>query len=125
MHGPGQFRQVVDIVGFARDVQVGGFMRVAHADARTVRDGGRFRGLVEPRCGIATVVGERFGADGLVLHRLVAQGLVLNRLVADHVTMSFLTWFMTLAAASLIVAFTLAWRPRALAVLAEPFVRAR
>jgi hypothetical protein len=46
-------------------------------------------------------------------------------LAADHITMSFLTWFMTLAAASLVVAFTLAWRPRALALLAEPFVRAR
>jgi hypothetical protein len=46
-------------------------------------------------------------------------------LVADHVTMSFLTWFMTLAAASLIVAFTLAWRPRALAVFAGPFAKAR
>jgi hypothetical protein len=54
----------------------------------------------------------------------LAAALALS-LVADHVTMSFLTWFMTLAAASLIVAFTLAWRPRALAVLAEPFVRAR
>jgi hypothetical protein len=43
-------------------------------------------------------------------------------LLADHVTMSFLTWFMTLAAASLIVAFTLAWRPRALAPFAAPFV---
>ena len=46
-------------------------------------------------------------------------------LAADHVTMSFLTWFMTLAAASLIVAFTLAWRPRTLAVFAGPFARSR
>jgi hypothetical protein len=52
---------------------------------------------------------------------VVALGL---SLAADHITMSFLTWFMTLAAASLVVAFTLAWRPRALALLAEPFVRA-
>ena len=42
-------------------------------------------------------------------------------LIADHITMSFLTWFMTLAAASLIVAFALAWRPRILAVFAGPF----
>ena len=44
-------------------------------------------------------------------------------LIADHITMSFLTWFMTLAAASLIVAFVLAWRPRTLAVFAGPFAR--
>jgi hypothetical protein len=44
-------------------------------------------------------------------------------LVADHVTMSFLTWFMTLAAASLLVAFTLAWRPRLLSIVV-PWVRA-
>jgi hypothetical protein len=43
-------------------------------------------------------------------------------LAADHVTMSFLTWFMTLAAASLIVALTLSWRPRTLVVFAAPFV---
>ena len=44
-------------------------------------------------------------------------------LVADHITMSFLTWFMTLAAASLIVAFALAWRPRTLGVFAGPFAK--
>lgn len=54
----------------------------------------------------------------------LAAALALS-LVADHVTMSFLTWFMTLAAASLIVAFTLAWRPRTLALFAGPFARAR
>jgi hypothetical protein len=42
-------------------------------------------------------------------------------LAADHVSMSFLTWVMTLAAASLVVAFTLAWRPRALNIFAAPF----
>jgi hypothetical protein len=44
-------------------------------------------------------------------------------LAADHATMSFLTWFMTIAAASLVVAFTLAWRPRMLAVFTLPFGR--
>jgi hypothetical protein len=46
-------------------------------------------------------------------------------LLADHVTMSFLTWFMTLAAASLLVTFTLAWRPRTLVVFAGLFARSR
>lgn len=35
-------------------------------------------------------------------------------LAADHASMSFLVWFMSLAAGALGVAFTLAWRPRAL-----------
>lgn len=35
-------------------------------------------------------------------------------LAADHVSMSFLVWIMTVAAGALGVAFTLAWRPRAL-----------
>jgi hypothetical protein len=46
-------------------------------------------------------------------------------LLADHVSMSFLTWFMTLAAASLLVAFTLAWRPRTLVVFAGLFATSR
>jgi hypothetical protein len=50
---------------------------------------------------------------------------LLLALAADHITMSFLTWFMTLAAASLIVALTLAWRPRTLSVFAGPFRDAR
>jgi hypothetical protein len=54
----------------------------------------------------------------------LAAALALS-LLADHVTMSFLTWFMTLAAASLVVAFTLAWRPRTLAVFAGPFASTR
>jgi hypothetical protein len=54
----------------------------------------------------------------------LSAALVLS-LLADHVTMSFLMWFMTVAAGSLLVAFTLAWRPRALAPLAGPFARAR
>jgi uncharacterized protein DUF3325 len=39
-------------------------------------------------------------------------------LLADHVTMAPLVWVMSLTAAALIVAFTLAWRPR----LLRPFV---
>ncbi|MET3497891.1 DUF3325 domain-containing protein [Variovorax boronicumulans] len=31
---------------------------------------------------------------------------------ADHVSMASLVWFMTLACAALVVAFTLSWRPR-------------
>jgi hypothetical protein len=45
-------------------------------------------------------------------------------MAADHITMSFLVWVMSLAAASLIVAFTLAWRPRWLVALAPRFGRA-
>jgi hypothetical protein len=36
---------------------------------------------------------------------------------ADHVTMAPLVWVMALAAAALVVAFTLAWRPRFLVPL--------
>jgi hypothetical protein len=76
------------------------------------------------------VTGERSLPDPTRRNLRIAGALALCAalalsLVADHVTMSFLTWFMTLAAASLCVAFTLAWRPRALAPLAVPFVRAR
>jgi Protein of unknown function (DUF3325) len=39
-------------------------------------------------------------------------------LAADHTSMAVLVWVMALAVAALIVAFTLAWRPRWLAVLA-------
>lgn len=38
----------------------------------------------------------------------------------DHVSMASLVWVMSLAAAALIVAFTLSWRPRLLAWLALP-----
>jgi hypothetical protein len=38
-------------------------------------------------------------------------------LQVDHVSIASLVWIMSLAAAVLIVAFTLAWRPRALAWL--------
>lgn len=37
---------------------------------------------------------------------------------ADHATMAVLVWVMSLAAGSLVVALTLAWRPRWLAFLA-------
>lgn len=39
-------------------------------------------------------------------------------LAADHATMAALVWVMFLAASALVVAFTLAWRPRWLAWLA-------
>lgn len=38
-------------------------------------------------------------------------------LAADHATMAPLVWIMALAAAALMVAFALAWRPRALGAL--------
>jgi uncharacterized membrane protein len=38
-------------------------------------------------------------------------------LLVDHPTMASLVWVMVLAAAALAVAFTLTWRPRALAPL--------
>ena len=40
----------------------------------------------------------------------------------DHVSMAALVWVMSLAAAALIVAFALSWRPRLLAWLALPGV---
>jgi len=39
-------------------------------------------------------------------------------LTADHASMAVLVWVMSSTAASLLVAFTLAWRPRWLRVLA-------
>lgn len=39
-------------------------------------------------------------------------------LAADHASMAVLVWVMSSTAASLLVAFTLAWRPRWLRVLA-------
>jgi hypothetical protein len=69
-------------------------------------------------------------ADGTRRALRIAGSLALGvalvlALVTDHITMSFLTWFMTLAAASLIVAFALAWRPRTLAVFAGPFAKSQ
>lgn len=40
-------------------------------------------------------------------------------LVADHVSMAFLVWIMTLSAAALLVAMTLAYAPRSLSWLAR------
>lgn len=62
-------------------------------------------------------------SDGMIvlLRVLGVCALVLSLLLcllADHVTMAPLVWVMSLAAAALIVAFTLAWRPR----LLLPFV---
>jgi hypothetical protein len=53
----------------------------------------------------------------VMLRVLGASALVLSLvlcLLADHVTMAPLVWVMSLAAAALVVAFTLAWRPRVL-----------
>jgi hypothetical protein len=51
----------------------------------------------------------------------VALGLCL---AVDHASMAVLVWVMSLVAAALLVAFTLAWRARWLRALA-PWVRAR
>lgn len=53
----------------------------------------------------------------IALRVLGALGLTLSLFLclrADHVTMAPLVWVMALAAAALIVSFTLAWRPRIL-----------
>ena len=57
----------------------------------------------------------------VIMRILGATALILSLvlcLLADHVTMAPLVWVMSLAAAALIVALTLAWRPR----LLLPFV---
>lgn len=61
--------------------------------------------------GIVIAMLRVLGASALVLSLVLC-------LLADHVTMAPLVWVMSLAAAALIVAFTLAWRPR----LLLPFV---
>ena len=48
-----------------------------------------------------------FGAVALALSLWLCLGV-------DHVSMASLVWVMSLAAAALLVAFTLAWRPRSL-----------
>lgn len=47
-------------------------------------------------------------------------------LAVDHGSMASLVWFMTLAAAALLITFTLSWRPRLLAPLVAwvPWTRA-
>jgi hypothetical protein len=49
-----------------------------------------------------------------VMGLLLSLGLCLN---ADYASIAALVWIMSLAAAALAVAFTLAWRPRMLAPL--------
>ena len=59
-------------------------------------------------------------ATALALRALGAAALALSLwlcLRADHGSMASLVWVMALAAAALVVAFTLSWRPRALAPL--------
>jgi hypothetical protein len=67
-------------------------------------------------------VGERALRQGTVrlLRALGAAGLVASLalcLQVDHASMASLVWVMILAAAALMVAFTLTWWPRALAPL--------
>lgn len=55
-----------------------------------------------------------------VLRVLGAAALAASLLLClqvDHVSMASLVWVMTLAGAALVITFTLAWRPRALAWL--------
>jgi hypothetical protein len=56
----------------------------------------------------------------IVLRVLGAAALALSLLLcvlSDHISMASLVWVMALAGAALVVAFTLAWRPRLLAPL--------
>lgn len=66
-------------------------------------------------------------ATARILRVLGALGLSVSMLLClavDHPTMASLVWVMLLAAAALVVAFTLSWRARWLGVLA-PWVRRR
>jgi ABC-type nickel/cobalt efflux system permease component RcnA len=68
------------------------------------------------------VRGTRLPARGVVvtLHTLgsvALLGSLLPCLRTDHASMAALVWVMALAAAALIVAFTLSWRPRVFAPL--------
>jgi hypothetical protein len=56
----------------------------------------------------------------IVLRVLGSAALLCSLLLCmevDHVSMASLVWVMSLAASSLVIAFTLTWRPRALAWL--------
>lgn len=64
-----------------------------------------------PRSRRAVVVLRVLGAASLFASLLLC-------LKVDHASMASLVWIMSLAAAALIIAFTLAWRPRLLAWLA-------
>lgn len=61
-------------------------------------------------------------ARAVTVLRLLGAGALLASVLlclrVDHASMASLVWVMTLAASALLVAFTLAWRPRWLAVLA-------
>jgi hypothetical protein len=59
--------------------------------------------------GVVTVL-RVLGASALFVALLLC-------LQVDHVSMASLVWIMALATAALIIAFTLAWRPRTLAWL--------
>lgn len=68
------------------------------------------------------VRGEQAASAGTVglLRALGAVALGASLLLclrADHASMAVLVWVMALAAAALLVAFTLSWRPRVLAPL--------
>jgi hypothetical protein len=71
--------------------------------------------------------GQSVHGSALLLRALgtLALGAALSLCLAvDHVSMAALLWVMMLAAGALVVAFTLAWRPRWLAPLAR-IARAR
>lgn len=62
----------------------------------------------------------------LLLRILGAAALFVSFLLmarASHISMAPLVWFMSLAGSALIVAMTLAWRPRALGPLAPWLIR--
>ncbi len=73
------------------------------------------------------VAGQRVmpARSAVTMRVLGAAGLIASLalcLLADHASMASLVWIMALAAAALMVAFTLAWRPRMLAPLVTCFV---
>jgi hypothetical protein len=66
------------------------------------------------------VASRRHPGSVLALRLLGAAALLASLLIClrvDHASMAALVWVMALAAAALIVAFTLSWRPRWLAPL--------
>ncbi|NKI95512.1 DUF3325 domain-containing protein [Rhizobacter sp. SG703] len=72
--------------------------------------------------GSATGPGRRTATALRVLGSAALLASLVACLVADHATMAVLVWVMSLAASALLVALTLAWRPRWLAWLA-PWAR--
>lgn len=67
------------------------------------------RGTPSPTSGTAILL-RVFGALALLLSLTLC-------FLADHASMAPLVWVLSLAGGALLVAFTLAWRPRLLAVL--------